>query len=117
MKVLAFDISSGGVSAAVFDPDLRVLSTEERQWQLEMDEAGAATLSLDTILQRFNEVIAALNLTEPVSAIVMSCFMHNCVLLDDHDRPLSPVFTWLDRRGEKGMEYIRSRIGDRFHDR
>ncbi|MBI4473585.1 MAG: hypothetical protein HY646_13030 [Acidobacteria bacterium] len=117
MKVLAFDISSGGVSAAIFDSELRVLRVIERHWELATDEAGAATLTVDNVFHRMKEVSTRLNMSEPVDAIVIGCFMHNCVLLDQDDRPLTPVFTWLDRRGENGMEYIRSRLGDRFHER
>ena len=117
VNILAFDVSSGGVSATIFDSDLQPVSTLEREWRLVMNEDGAATLTTDIIVQRFKEVASGLNLPKTLDAIVMSCFMHNCVLLDERDQPLTPVFTWLDRRGEQGMEFVRSRLGDRFHER
>ncbi|MBI4474417.1 MAG: hypothetical protein HY646_17235 [Acidobacteria bacterium] len=43
--------------------------------------------------------------------------MHNCVLIDAKDKPLTPVFTWLDRRGEAGMDYVRNQLGDTYHER
>jgi gluconokinase len=43
--------------------------------------------------------------------------MHNFVLLDSDDRPLTPVFTWLDKQGHTGVEYLRARMGPRFHQR
>jgi gluconokinase len=42
--------------------------------------------------------------------------MHNIVLLDGADQPLSPVFTWRDSRGDAGVQFVRSRLGDRFHE-
>ena len=117
MTVLAFDISSGGISAALFDSDLKPVRVLERHWELAMDETGAATLTIESIREKFKELTNALSpAAERIDAISIACFMHNCVLLDGNDLSISPVFTWLDRRGENGMDYIRSRVGDRFHE-
>jgi gluconokinase len=117
MTILCFDISSGGISAALFSPKLEFTKLTENQWKLEPDDSGAATLSIHTVVERFRQVIRELAIAEPVEAVCIGTFMHNCVLLDDAGKPLTPVFTWLDRRGEKGLEYLRSRLGDRFHER
>lgn len=117
MTLLCFDISSGGISAALLDSNLKVLKLTEDQWHIEPDAGGAATLSIQTVAERFKFVVRNLSLTQPIDAIAMASFMHNCVLLDSSDKALTPVFTWLDRRGENGMEYIRSRMGERFHQR
>src|SRR5262249_27523477 len=42
--------------------------------------------------------------------------LHSCVLLDGDDAPLTPVFTWLDQRGETGLDIIRSPLDERFHE-
>lgn len=117
MTLLCFDISSGGLSAAILDSNLKVLKLAEDRWQLEPDASGAATLSIGTIVHRLTLALRALAIPQPVDAIAIASFMHNCVVLDASDQPLTPVFTWLDRRGENGMEYVRSRLGDRFHQR
>lgn len=117
MTVLCFDISSGGISAVLFNPKLEALRRADTQWQFLPDESGAATLSIETIVQRFKSAILDLSVREPLDAIGIGCFMHNCVLLDSGDKPLTPVFTWLDQRGEDGVTTIRSRLGDRFHER
>lgn len=117
MTVLSLDLSSGGASAALFDSELEVLRLVESRWRLALDEAGSATLSLDAITQRFRQVIHELKITEPLDAICIGSFMHNCVLLDAGGQPLTPVFTWLDRQGEAGLEYVRGRIGEAFHQR
>jgi gluconokinase len=120
MTALCFDISSGGVSAVLFDSRLRVAASAESQWQFKTDKSGAATLSLDMIVERFKIALQNLKTGEAataIDAIGIGCFLHNCVLLDADNRPLTPLFTWLDQRGEEGVAYIRSRLGDRFHER
>jgi len=119
MNFLCFDISSGGITAAIFDLNLHLIRSAETAWVLSTDDHGAATLPIDTIEAEFKRVIQLLKITgqEAIRAVCTGTFMHNCVLLDDTDHPLTPVFTWLDQRGSSGVEYIRSRIGDRFHER
>jgi len=117
MNLLCFDISSGGVSAALLNSQLEPASTGESQWHLATDAEGAATLPADAVADHLKKAIAALNpdAAAPIDAICIGAFMHNCVLLDETDHPITPVFTWLDRRGETSLDYLRSRLGDRFH--
>jgi gluconokinase len=117
MKLLCFDIASGGVTAALFDSTLETLEIAETSWNLAMDEDGAAALSVDDVVDGVKQVIRALSAParSQVDAIGIGAFMHNLVLLDQAGQPLSPVFTWLDRRGENGLRYVYHRIGDRFH--
>jgi len=117
MTILCFDISSGGVSAALFTAELEVIKLIEDRWELKLDGAGAATLPIETVQERFRQVAGRLGIIHPVESVCIGSFMHNCVLLADGDKPVTPVFTWLDRRGEKGMEYLRCRLGDDFHRR
>jgi gluconokinase len=117
MTALCFDIASGGVSAALFNSQLAVVGRAATDWQFQTDKSGAATLSVDTVLEKFKTVLRELKITDPIDAIAIGCFMHGCVLLDADDRPLTPLFTWLDQRGEEGVAYVRSRLGERFHDR
>jgi gluconokinase len=119
VNVICLDIASGGISAAILDSDLNAVRWVETQWNLETDENGAAALSVRAIIEQFKAAIAELHLTkaDQIDAICMDTFMHNCVLLDTTDQPLSPVFTWLDQRGGDGIEFVRARMGDRFHQR
>src|SRR5436305_7259931 len=110
MTLLCFDISSTGISAALFDSKLEPIQLGERRW------APGATLDLHKIVAHFKESIAGLK-PESVDAICIGTFMHNIVLLDANDNALTPVFTWLDSRGESGVESVRNRLGDTFHQR
>src|SRR5438105_4340357 len=114
MSLLCFDISSGGISAALLDSRLEPIRLVEGRW------APAATLALDTITSQFRQLIGELNvaaLADPVAAVSIGSFMHNFILLDSDGLPLTPVFTWLDSRGEDGVRYVRARMGERFHAR
>jgi gluconokinase len=117
MTVLSFDVSSGGVSAAFFDSKLNAISRAKSPWRFDTNTAGAATLSIEMILERVRIALKDLKTAERAEALGIGCFMHNCLLLDAGDRPLTPVFTWLDQRGEDGVTYIRRRLGDSFHER
>lgn len=117
MSLLAFDIATGGISAALYDADLHPLQYVEQDWDIAADETGAATITLPEIVNRFRNVLRKFDFQRTtLEAVSFACFMHNCVLLDDDDLPMTPVFTWLDRRGDKGLEFVRSRMGDRFHE-
>jgi len=52
MSLLCFDISSGGISAALFDSELEPIRLVEGRWK------PAATLAVDTITGQFNHLIA-----------------------------------------------------------
>src|SRR5262245_35485493 len=117
MTVLCFDISTRGVSGALFTTDLELIKIIKQRWELTVDSAGAATLTLETVLEQFREVVRRLNIVPPMEAVCIGSFLHSCVLLDEGDRPLTPVFTWLDQRGGNGMEIVRQRLGADFHQR
>ena len=119
MNVLAFDFASGGISAAVFDSQLSVVRSAEAHWDLEATEDGAASLPANIVTGQFKSVITQLKLTpaDCIDAICIDTFMHNCVLLDSADQPLTPLFTWMDQRGSDGVEFLQARVGDDFHER
>ncbi len=110
MNLLCFDISSSGVSAALFDSKLEPLKLAEGRW------TPGAALDLQIIVDQFKQSTAELN-PQSIDAICIGTFMHNFVLLDANNNALTPVFTWLDNSGESGVELVRKRIGDTFHKR
>jgi gluconokinase len=114
MTILCFDISSGGISAALLDSGLEPVRLVEGRW------TPAATLALDTVTGQFKQLIADLkvaSVTDPIAAVSIGSLMHNLVLLDSGSLPLTPVFTWLDSRGEEGVQYVQARMAERFHAR
>jgi len=110
MNLLCFDISSGGISAALLNSSLECIRFAESPW-------NAGTLRAETVVSEFGQVVQQLNIAEAVSGLCIGTFMHNCVLLDAVDQPLTPLFTWLDPGGEEGIGFVGARIGKRFHER
>jgi gluconokinase len=117
MRFLCFDLSSNGISAAILDSRLNATRLEESRWSLETNEHGVATVSVPVIIEQFKSAVSRLKPagSDHIDAICIDSFMHNFVLLDASDQPLTPVFTWLDRRGSEGIELVRKQMGDRFH--
>ena len=118
MNLLCFDMGSGGITAAILTSNLEAERLADNEWVLETDTHGAATLSVEAIVERFKCAIRSVDVTptRPIDAICIGTFQHSCVVLDEADRPLTPVFTWLDQRGESGLDIVRTRLGDRFHE-
>jgi gluconokinase len=117
MTAVCFDISSGGMSGAVFDAKGEIVRRVESQWHFGIDKTGAATLPAETIVERFKIVLKDLDISTSVETIAIGCFMHNFLLLDADDQPLTPVFTWLDQRGDEGVTCVRRHFGEAFHER
>src|SRR5262249_49674222 len=117
MNLLCFDISTGGITSALLNENLEPQRVADDNWILETDARNAATLSVDRVVEQFKRCIRVLNLSDqPIDAICIGTFLHSCVLLDGDDAPLTPVFTWLDQRGETGLDIIRSPLDERFHE-
>src|SRR5690349_10498035 len=116
MRVLCFDISSGGLGRAVFDEELGVHDVAESSWQITNEADGAAVLTADALETALRSVMQT-NLSAPVDAIGFSGFMHSSLALDGQHRPLGPVLTWMDRRGGATVEELRTKFGSDFHER
>jgi gluconokinase len=121
MNLLCFDVSSGGISAALFNSRLEASRVAKNSWSLDTDAEGSATLSAESIVGCFRLALQSLELkasdaSGSLDAICIGTFMHSCMLLDEADQPLTPLFTWLDSRGDDGLDYVRRRLGDRFHE-
>ena len=117
MSVLCYDISSGGITAALFKSDLKTIHVVKSEW------TPGPTLKLETIAIQFKRLtaeLAASSAADPVKTVSIGSFLHSFVLLDQAGMPLTDVFTWLDVPGNEaddGVERVRSRIGDSFHQR
>jgi gluconokinase len=114
MSFLCFDISSSGISAGLLDSELQPIRLVDGRWM------SAPTLAPDTIIHQFKQLIGELSipdLSDSITAISIGSFIPSVLLLDSDNLPLTPVFTWLDKRGEDGVQYVQAQMGDRFHAR
>src|SRR5437764_9423401 len=114
MGLLCYDISSSGITAGLLNSRLEPIRLIENRW------APNPTLDLENAAVQFKQLTRELACgggSDPVAAISIGSFLHSFALLDASGGPLTNVFTWLDSRGEDGVQYVRSRIGDTFHTR
>jgi gluconokinase len=103
MPVLALDVGSSSVRAAPYDERGREAGEaarreyQSRHGQLDADELLAA-------------VQATLAEAGEGEALGSSCFWHSLLLLDDRERPLTPVLLWQDRRAAAEAEELTARL-------
>ena len=117
MEVLCFDIGSGGIAAARFNEQLEVSALREVPWDLHRDAQGRATLSADDIEATILQLSKDLQGDAAPAAVSIGCFMHSFLVLSSCCAPLTPVFTWLDTTAPEGIDAVRRRLSDRFHER
>jgi gluconokinase len=127
--LLALDIGSSGVRAALFDESGVAIRGAEVQRAYADSNHDLATFNAEVLLE---QVIQAINelFCKPASAsarielIALSCFWHSLVGVDESHVPTTPVFSWADLRAADATFELRAefdetithaRTGCRFH--
>ncbi|MGH3002582.1 MAG: gluconokinase [Gaiellaceae bacterium] len=90
IRIVALDVGSSSVRAVAFDEN----------GEAELGDAHAAydDLDADRLVDLCRAVLAQVGAGD---AVVISCFWHSLVAVDERDRPLTPVLTWRDLAGEE----------------
>ena len=88
-RVLAVDVGTSSLRAELFDGE----GTPLREIVRRRYEPGP-TLDPEPLVASVRDAITAAG---PIDAVAYSCLWHSLVALDERDRPVTPVFTWLDR--------------------
>lgn len=114
MNLLCLDVSSSGISAAVFDSELAATRVANASWNSQ--NASLPTLSVQQVAGCFKQILRQLDVAKAgfIGAICVSTFPQSFVLLDEADQPLTSILTGLDRRGDAGVEFVRNQLSDRF---
>ncbi len=128
--LLALDIGTSGVRAALFDErgrevtgqSIRVDSRDTNLAEFGAIDAGVllehVAETLDALFANFYQFGARIEL------IAVSCFWHSLVGVDDNGRATTPLFGWSDRRAAQATHQLRAehdevkthgRTGCRFH--
>jgi len=103
MRVLALDVGSSSTRAGAYDERGREADEPARRSY----SSSHGQLDADELL---DAVQAALAEAGDADAVGISCFWHSLLLLDEHDRPLTPVLLWQDRRAAAQAEALAAQL-------
>ena len=121
MSLLALDLGSSNLKGAIFSANLTrlaqaVLPVPYATWQgviVEMDPQAFWQLFIDLTQQLFQDS----NLTPyDIDHIAISSQAQTFLLLDRHLQPLTPLISWIDRRGAELNPQLSLAIGPDFHE-
>ncbi len=109
MKVLAVDIGTTNVKAAVVDESGKVLRAASRELTLLSPEPGAAEHSPREILAAVEETskLAARGLE--VDAVALSCYQHGLIVVNSRGEPLTNALTHMDWRAARYVAEVEKR--------
>ncbi|MGD9562823.1 MAG: gluconokinase [Pyrinomonadaceae bacterium] len=129
--VLALDIGTSSVRAALYDHDGNVLprTMVKNERTLTATDDGGAEIDAD---EAFDQVVAAIDdvlekaakLKGEITHAAASCFWHSLVGVDAKGKPTTKVFGWADTRSREAVAVLRkkfdenevhNRTGARFH--
>ena len=106
MRVLALDVGSSSTRAGAYDERGRQAAEPARRSYT----SSEGQLDADELLRAAEAVLAEAG---DADALGISCFWHSLVLLDEHERPLTPVLVWQDRRATQQAEALAERLDAR----
>lgn len=122
--VFTFDIGTSSVRTTLVDGSGRRLheTTAQEGYRLRVTSGGGAELS-PAVLKRAARLCAARTLAIyrerralarfPISAAAASCFWHSLIGTDEKNRPLTPIYTWMDSRCRPDAAALRDELGER----
>ena len=109
MRVLALDVGSSSTRACAYDERGREAGGPARRaYEARYSHGGAAELDPDELVRASEAVVAEAGAGPDATGI--SCFWHSLLLLDQKERPLTPVLLWQDRRSVAQAEELRARL-------
>jgi len=106
MQVLALDVGSSSTRAGAYDERGQAAAEPARRSY----SSRRGQLDADELLQAVEAVLAEAG---EADALGISCFWHSLLLLDEHERPLTPVLLWQDRRATPQAEALAERLDAR----
>lgn len=116
MRVLAIDIGSSSVRAALVDRHGAIAPGSLTQLAVELDveRGGHAVVGFDhmrALAERaVDRTLASDQVHEGVLAVGVSTFWHSLVALDAAGRPLTDVLTWADTRSAAEADHLRAAL-------
>jgi xylulokinase len=117
MRILALDVGTSSVKAAVLDLETGGYAGSIGKIAYPLDHPTPDAAEVPA--RRLWEAVAAAareatRSVEGVEAIGLSCLSPALVLLDAADRPLTPIWTHLDRRARPAARQVWAAVGPEF---
>lgn len=117
MPILAIDVGTSCVKAAVLDHDRGepLAAIARVDYAMDRPTADAAEVPAErlwTALTAASRQATLLN--SNVDGVGLSCFAPALVLLDEADRLLTPIWTFLDRRSRPAARQVWAAVGQEF---
>lgn len=117
--VLALDIGTSSVRAALYDARGRVLPATmvKNERVVAMSDDGGAELDAEEavaqVFRALEEVLEKNNaLVEEIGHVAMSCFWHSLVGIDGKGTATTPVYTWAEARPAKYVRKLRENLDE-----
>ncbi|HEV3256711.1 MAG TPA: FGGY family carbohydrate kinase, partial [Gemmataceae bacterium] len=117
MRILALDVGTSSVKAAVLDVEQAepVGPIAKTGYELDHPTPDAAEVPAGRL---WNAVASAARQAarsaEGIEAVGMSCLTPALVLLDQADQPVGPIWTHLDRRARPAARQVWAAVGEEF---
>jgi gluconokinase len=99
-RVLAIDVGTSSVRAQTIDEALEPVDELARERYDGHDPDETVRIVRDTVGDRARDA----------DAIGISCFGHSLLVLDDNDRPLTPILGWRDTRSADAAELLARKL-------
>ncbi len=116
MRILALDVGTSSVKAALLDHAATLLGPVARStYDLDHPEPEATEVPAERLWQAVAR--AARDATRSagrIDGVGLSCLTPALVLLDAADRPLTPIWTHLDRRSRATAAHVWAEVGPDF---
>ncbi len=118
--ILAADLGSTNLKAALFAEDGRRIGEASRPLPYEIQTASRAELSPEAVASCFFEVVndvltAAGATSDKIRRFSLTSQAQTFCICDQKGRPVSPFLGWTDLRAETEAAELQKRLGDRFH--
>jgi gluconokinase len=127
IAVLALDVGTSGVRAALFDNEsnevVSVRVGRDASLLSDFTELDPDKL-VDEVIQAIDKLFSEASDIEGIEAIAISAFWHSLLGIDSKGLPATPVLTWADTRATRFAKTLRNdfnepeihlRTGCRFH--
>lgn len=119
--ILALDCGSTNLKGALFDADLNRLAEAAVPVRYSRDQGPEVELPAEDLWDGFRQVArgacqAAGVTPRAITDVALDSQAQTFALLDTAGRPLTPFYSWLDRRAEAATAALTERLGERFHE-